>query len=89
MFAAISVSSLLRAAVRSGQMEIPARAKRLTAEVAGLRKAVQGFTGPHYFAQYQVMSKLAPSLVEILAWFNKPGSRVTLSGPITNRDYTT
>ena len=37
------------------------------AEVAGLRKAVQGFTNVQTFAQYHLLSKLAPALTEIFA----------------------
>jgi hypothetical protein len=37
------------------------------AETAGLRKAVQGFTSAHHFAQYQILTRLAPSLREIFA----------------------
>jgi hypothetical protein len=37
------------------------------AEVAGLRKAVQGFTSAQNFAQYHVLLKLAPVLTEIFA----------------------
>jgi uncharacterized membrane protein YqiK len=37
------------------------------AEVAGLRKSVQGFTSAANFAQYQMISRLAPSLTEIFA----------------------
>jgi hypothetical protein len=37
------------------------------AEVAGLRKAVQGFSGVQNFAQFHIMSKLAPALSEIFA----------------------
>jgi hypothetical protein len=37
------------------------------AEVAGLRKAVQGFNGVQNFAQYHVISRLAPALSEIFA----------------------
>ena len=37
------------------------------AEVAGLAKAVAGFTSPEQFAQYHVLSKLAPALSEIFA----------------------
>jgi hypothetical protein len=35
------------------------------AEVAGLRKAIQGFSSVGYFAQYHVLSRLAPALREI------------------------
>src|SRR5262249_49654280 len=37
------------------------------AEVAGLRKAVQGFATAANFAQYQILTRLAPSLREIFA----------------------
>ncbi len=37
------------------------------AEVAGLRTAIQGFTSAAHFAQFHVISKLAPSLSEIFA----------------------
>jgi regulator of protease activity HflC (stomatin/prohibitin superfamily) len=37
------------------------------AEVAGLRKAVQGFPSAEHFAQYHVIQKLAPALGEIFA----------------------
>jgi uncharacterized membrane protein YqiK len=37
------------------------------AEVAGLRKAVQGFGSAQDFAQYHIVSKLAPALKEIFA----------------------
>ena len=37
------------------------------AEVAGLRKAVQGFSSVQTFAQYHLMNKLGPALTEIFA----------------------
>lgn len=37
------------------------------AEVAGLRKAVQGFASVQNFAQYHVLSRLGPALTEIFA----------------------
>ncbi len=37
------------------------------AEVSGLRKAVEGFSGAQAFAQYHVVSRLAPALTEIFA----------------------
>ena len=37
------------------------------AEVAGLRRAVQGFPSAEQYAQYQMLSKLAPALAEIFA----------------------
>jgi regulator of protease activity HflC (stomatin/prohibitin superfamily) len=37
------------------------------AELAGLRKAVQGFPSAEHYAQYQMLTKLAPALAEIFA----------------------
>ena len=37
------------------------------AEIAGLRKAVQGFGSVQNFAQYHIVSRLAPALSEIFA----------------------
>jgi len=37
------------------------------AEVAGLRKAVQGFNGVQNFAQFHVLMRLAPALTEVFA----------------------
>src|SRR5262249_31066022 len=37
------------------------------AEVAGLRRAVQGFSSAGLFAQYNVMMRLAPALSEVFA----------------------
>jgi hypothetical protein len=37
------------------------------AEVAGLRKAVQGFTSAQHFAQFHILSRIAPALKEIFA----------------------
>jgi hypothetical protein len=37
------------------------------AEVAGLRKAIQGFRSVQDFAQYQIMRRLGPALTEIFA----------------------
>jgi regulator of protease activity HflC (stomatin/prohibitin superfamily) len=37
------------------------------AQVAGLKTAIQGFTSAQHYAQFQMMSKLAPSLSEIFA----------------------
>jgi uncharacterized membrane protein YqiK len=37
------------------------------AEVSGLRKAVEGFSGVQNFAQYHIVSRLAPALTEIFA----------------------
>jgi hypothetical protein len=37
------------------------------AEISGLSKAVQGFGSIRHFAQYQIMSRLAPALSEVFA----------------------
>jgi hypothetical protein len=37
------------------------------AEIAGLRKAIQGFRSVQDFAQYQIMKRLGPALTEIFA----------------------
>ena len=37
------------------------------AQVAGLRTAILGFTGAQHYAQFQMLSKLAPALSEIFA----------------------
>lgn len=37
------------------------------AEVSGLSKAVQGFTSIQHFAQFQILSKIAPALNEVFA----------------------
>jgi regulator of protease activity HflC (stomatin/prohibitin superfamily) len=62
-------------AARSKAKEILANAKaeaevvmlQNDAEVAGLKKAVQGFPSAEHFAQYHVLAKLAPALSEIFA----------------------
>jgi regulator of protease activity HflC (stomatin/prohibitin superfamily) len=41
--------------------------KQNEAEVSGLRRAVEGFTTADTYAQYQVLTKLAPALSEIFA----------------------
>jgi regulator of protease activity HflC (stomatin/prohibitin superfamily) len=37
------------------------------AEVAGLRKAMEGFASPTVYAQYQILKRIAPTLKEIFA----------------------
>jgi hypothetical protein len=37
------------------------------AQVAGIRRAIEGFSNVQVFAQFQVMSKVAPALMEIFA----------------------
>jgi regulator of protease activity HflC (stomatin/prohibitin superfamily) len=51
---------------------------RLTneAEIAGLRKAVQGFASVQNFAQYHIVSRLAPALTEIFASDTSDFSRI-------------
>jgi hypothetical protein len=56
-----------KAVLSRGEAEAKVITLANEAEVAGLRKAVQGFAGAQNFVQYQVMSKLAPALGEIFA----------------------
>jgi regulator of protease activity HflC (stomatin/prohibitin superfamily) len=71
-------------AARSKAKEVLANAKAESdvvllqneAEVAGLKKAVQGFPSPEHFAQYHVLSKLAPALTEIFASDNSEFARL-------------
>ena len=52
------------------------------AEVAGLRKAVQGFTSVQNFAQFHILSRLAPALKEIFASDDSEFARL-ISGYMT------
>ncbi len=71
-------------AARSKAKEVLANAKaeadvttlQNEAEVAGLRKAVQGFPSAEHFAQYHVLQKLGPSLSEIFASDNSEFARL-------------
>jgi regulator of protease activity HflC (stomatin/prohibitin superfamily) len=49
------------------------------AEVAGLRKAVQGFTSVNHFAQFHILSRLAPALTEIFASDDSDFARILSS----------
>ncbi|HEV3144643.1 MAG TPA: SPFH domain-containing protein, partial [Gemmataceae bacterium] len=53
--------------VAKGKSEAAVINLKNEAEVAGLRKAVQGFANVATFAQYHVLTRLAPSLREIFA----------------------
>jgi uncharacterized membrane protein YqiK len=53
------------ATLTTGQAEAAVILLKNEAEVAGLRKAVQGFGSPSLYAQYHVMLKLAPAMSEI------------------------
>jgi hypothetical protein len=55
------------AVLSKGKAEAAVTLARNEAEVAGLRKAIQGFTNSSAFAQYQIMKQLAPALREIFA----------------------
>ena len=46
------------------------------AEIAGLRKAVQGFSSVQNFAQYHIVSRLAPALSEIFASDNSDFAKI-------------
>lgn len=53
--------------IAKGKGEAAVIESKNQAEVAGLKKAVQGFTSANNFAQYHVLMRLAPSLREIFA----------------------
>jgi hypothetical protein len=50
-----------------GKAEAAVIESQNAADVAGLRKAVQGFNGVQNFAQFHVLSKLGPAVSEIFA----------------------
>jgi hypothetical protein len=58
------------------------------AEVAGLKKAVQGFKSASHFAQYHILTRLSPALREIIASdeseFGKIFSNYMTPPPATN-----
>jgi regulator of protease activity HflC (stomatin/prohibitin superfamily) len=56
-----------KALLAKGKSEAAVVMAQNEAEVAPLRTAVQGFPSPDQFAQYQVVTKLAPALSEIFA----------------------
>src|SRR5262249_19375826 len=55
------------AKLAKGRAEAAVTIAQNEAQVAGLRTAVLGFAGPSQYAQYQMISKLAPALGEIFA----------------------
>jgi hypothetical protein len=55
------------ATLKNGKAEAAVILLKNEAEVAGLRKAVQGFSSAGLYAQYHVMMRLAPALSEIFA----------------------
>jgi hypothetical protein len=55
------------AVLTKGKAEASVITAQNEAEVAGLRKAVQGFTSSQNFAQYHILTRLAPALKEIFA----------------------
>jgi SPFH domain/Band 7 family protein len=56
-----------KAALSRGKVQADLIHKKNEAEVSGLKTAIQGFRSADQYAQYQVMSKLAPALTEIFA----------------------
>jgi hypothetical protein len=56
-----------RSTLSRGKADAELIQKKNEAEVSGLKTAIQGFPSPDQYAQYQVMSKLAPALTEIFA----------------------
>jgi len=55
------------AILSKGKAESAVTTAQNEAEVAGLRKAIQGFSSTGAFAQYQVLKQMAPALREIFA----------------------
>jgi hypothetical protein len=56
-----------KATLAKGKVDADVIILKNEAEVAGLRKAVESFASVQNYAQYQVMSKIAPALSEIFA----------------------
>jgi regulator of protease activity HflC (stomatin/prohibitin superfamily) len=56
-----------KATLSRGKADAELIQKKNEAEVSGLKTAIQGFPSADQYAQYQVMSKLAPALTEIFA----------------------
>ena len=55
------------ALLTKGKGETAVIVQQNEAEISGLSKAVQGFASIQHFAQYQILSKLAPALSEVFA----------------------
>ncbi|HEX5269161.1 MAG TPA: SPFH domain-containing protein, partial [Gemmataceae bacterium] len=56
-----------KATLAKGKVEADVIGMQNEAQIAGLRRAVESFAGPQYYAQFQLMSKIAPALSEIFA----------------------
>jgi hypothetical protein len=56
-----------KATLSRGKVDADLLQKKNEADVSGLKTAIQGFSSADQYAQYQVMSKLAPALTEIFA----------------------
>ncbi len=56
-----------QAIVSKGKAEAAVINLTNAAEASGLRKAVEGFAGVQNFAQYHIVTRLAPALTEIFA----------------------
>jgi hypothetical protein len=65
-----------RAVITKGRAEAAVIKAGNEAEVSGLRTAVNGFPTPEQFAQYHVVSRLAPALSEIFASDSSDFARV-------------
>jgi hypothetical protein len=59
--------SKARSVLAEARAEADVTNRKNEAEVAGLKKAVAGFPNPETYAQYQVLTRLAPRLTEIFA----------------------
>jgi hypothetical protein len=57
----------VKATISKGKAEAAVINAQNEAEVSGLRTAVQGFPSADQFAQYQVITRMAPALAEIFA----------------------
>jgi regulator of protease activity HflC (stomatin/prohibitin superfamily) len=66
-FALEAAQADAKATLSRGKADAELIQKKNDAEVSGLKTAIQGFPSADAYAQYQVMSKLAPALTEIFA----------------------
>jgi regulator of protease activity HflC (stomatin/prohibitin superfamily) len=64
------------ATITEGKAEASIITANNEAEIAGLKTAIAGFATPEQFAQYQVLTKLAPALSEIFTSDNSEFAKV-------------
>ncbi|MFO0900008.1 MAG: SPFH domain-containing protein [Pirellulales bacterium] len=75
------------ATLSRGRAEAAVLTAQNEAEVAGLRRAVEGFRGVQNYAQFQMISRLAPALSEIFASDDSDFARI-FAGYMTPGDTT-